>query len=62
MTIADARVQEVAPGVHEPSGPGHVHTGRNEGDAPLVLDVVYVLPAGAPLSVPQDAPACDAAG
>ena len=34
----------------EPSGADHVHVGRNLGTAPLVLDVLYVDPAGSPLS------------
>ncbi|MFC8241928.1 cupin domain-containing protein [Streptomyces chartreusis] len=40
--------------IKEPAGPGNVHIGRNEGDTPVVLDVLYVLPHGAPFS--QDAP------
>jgi quercetin dioxygenase-like cupin family protein len=40
--------------IQEPAGPGNVHIGRNEGDTPIVLDVLYVLPHGAPFS--QDAP------
>jgi quercetin dioxygenase-like cupin family protein len=38
----------------EPSGPQHVHIGRNLGSTPLVLDVLYADPAGSPLS--EDAP------
>jgi oxalate decarboxylase/phosphoglucose isomerase-like protein (cupin superfamily) len=40
--------------LQEPAGPGNVHIGRNLGDVPLVLTVLYVLPHGAPFS--QDAP------
>ncbi|MFE3638198.1 cupin domain-containing protein [Streptomyces cellostaticus] len=40
--------------IREPSGPGHVHIGRNLGSTPVVLEVLYVLPHGAPFS--QDAP------
>ncbi|AZQ39720.1 cupin domain-containing protein [Streptomyces cyaneochromogenes] len=40
--------------IQEPAGPGNIHIGRNEGDTPVVLDVLYVLPHGAPFS--QDAP------
>ncbi|MFF4346217.1 cupin domain-containing protein [Streptomyces sp. NPDC001530] len=43
----------------EPSGPNHVHIGRNLGDVPLVLDVLYVLPHGAPLSEDAPNPGCD---
>jgi quercetin dioxygenase-like cupin family protein len=45
--------------VYEPSGADRFHIGRNEGETPMVLGVVYVLPAGAPLSEDHDAPACD---
>lgn len=34
--------------VQEPAGPGNVHIGRNLGDTPVVLTVLYVLPHGAP--------------
>ena len=37
--------------VTEGSGPDHVHIGRNLGPVPLVLWVVYIQPAGTPLSV-----------
>ncbi|MDF3144289.1 MULTISPECIES: cupin domain-containing protein [unclassified Streptomyces] len=40
--------------IQEPAGPGNVHIGRNLGDTAVVLDVLYVLPHGAPFS--QDAP------
>jgi quercetin dioxygenase-like cupin family protein len=43
----------------EPSGPGHVHIGRNLGTTPLVLDVLYVLPHGAPFSEDAANPGCD---
>ena len=42
----------------EPSGPDHVHIGRNLGDRPVVLDVLYVLPAGSPLSEDAPNPGC----
>jgi quercetin dioxygenase-like cupin family protein len=42
----------------EPSGSGHVHIGRNLGTAPLVLDVLYVDPAGSPLSEDAPNPGC----
>ncbi|GAA3289624.1 cupin domain-containing protein [Streptomyces cinereospinus] len=40
--------------IQEPAGVGYVHIGRNLGDTPLVLVVLYVLPHGSPFS--QDAP------
>jgi quercetin dioxygenase-like cupin family protein len=43
----------------EPSGANHVHIGRNLGSVPVVLDVVYVLPAGSPLSEDAPNPGCD---
>lgn len=42
----------------EPSGSDHVHVGRNLGTAPLVLDVLYVDPAGSPLSEDAPNPGC----
>ncbi|GAB3028676.1 hypothetical protein MBOU_39960 [Mycobacterium bourgelatii] len=33
----------------EPSGPEHVHDGRNFGKTPVVLEVLYVIPEGTPL-------------
>lgn len=44
----------------EPSGAKHRHVGRNLGSTPVVLYVTYMLPAGSPLSVDSDAPACAA--
>jgi quercetin dioxygenase-like cupin family protein len=43
----------------EPSGPDHVHIGRNLGATPLVLEVLYVNPAGSPLSEDAPNPGCD---
>ncbi len=40
--------------ITEETGPNHVHIGRNLGPDPLVLQVVYIDPAGSPLS--EDAP------
>ncbi|MGN9909099.1 cupin domain-containing protein [Phytohabitans sp. LJ34] len=45
--------------VREPAGPGNVHIGRNEGPTPLVLDALYILPAGAPFAVDAPAPPCE---
>ena len=44
--------------VKEGVGPGFVHNGRNEGSTPLVMEVVYVNPAGTPLSVEVTEPNC----
>ncbi|NKY53663.1 cupin domain-containing protein [Nocardia vermiculata] len=43
----------------EPAGPEHAHTARNRTRKPLRLTVLYVLPAGSPLSRPATPPACD---
>lgn len=40
--------------ITEPAGPEHVHLGRNVGTTALVLEVIYIMPAGKPLA--QDAP------
>jgi len=42
----------------EPSGSGHVHIGRNLGTTPVVLEVLYVDPAGSPLSEDAPNPGC----
>jgi quercetin dioxygenase-like cupin family protein len=39
--------------------PAHVHLGRNLGDTAVVLMVLYVNPAGAPLSRDAANPGCD---
>ena len=43
----------------ESSGSEHVHTGRNLGKVEVVLKVLYVLPAGKPLSEDAANPGCD---
>jgi hypothetical protein len=42
----------------EPSGARHVHIGRNLGKTPVVLDVLYVDPAGKPLADSAPNPGC----
>ncbi|SES43576.1 hypothetical protein SAMN04487983_105418 [Streptomyces sp. yr375] len=44
--------------VQEPAGAGNVHIGRNLGAVPLVLEVLYVLPHGAPFSEDAPNPGC----
>ena len=44
--------------IAEKGGPGYVHMGRNLGPEPLVLQVLYIDPAGAPLSDDQPDPGC----
>lgn len=43
--------------VKEGVGPGFVHNGRNQGDKPLVMEVVYINPVGAARSVEVAEPA-----
>jgi quercetin dioxygenase-like cupin family protein len=45
--------------IEEPAGADHVHIGMNRGTVPVVLEVLYVLPKGAPLSVDAANPGCD---
>jgi quercetin dioxygenase-like cupin family protein len=42
----------------EHSGASNVHIGRNLGTTPVVLDVLYVDPAGSPLSESVPNPGC----
>jgi len=44
--------------VIENGGPGYVHIGRNPGPGPLVLQVLYIDPVGAPLSDDAPDPGC----
>jgi quercetin dioxygenase-like cupin family protein len=59
--MANCAIDGVYPagsGVFEPSGPDRVHIGRNVGDTPLVMQILYVLPAGSPLSEDAPDPGC----
>jgi quercetin dioxygenase-like cupin family protein len=57
---ADCTVVAYGPGqlIVEPSGKDKVHIGRNTGNVPVVLDVLYVLPVGKPLSEDAADPHC----
>jgi quercetin dioxygenase-like cupin family protein len=44
--------------IAEKGGPGYVHIGRNVGPDPLVLQVLYIDPVGAPLSDDAPDPGC----
>lgn len=60
-TMSDCTTTEVHPAgdtLVEPSGAGHVHLGRNLGAADVVLEVLYVLPAGSPLARDAANPGC----
>lgn len=60
-SVADCSVDAVyeagAP-VTEGSGPNSVHIGRNLAPTPLVMWVVYIEPAGGPLSTDVPDPGC----
>jgi uncharacterized RmlC-like cupin family protein len=45
--------------ITDPTGPDHVHIGRNLGSTPLILEVTYIDPAGAPTSDSAPNPGCD---
>jgi hypothetical protein len=44
--------------ITEPAGPEHVHLGRNLGTTPLILEVIYIKPAGKPLAEDAANPGC----
>ena len=44
--------------ITDPTGAEHVHLGRNEGATPVVLEVTYLDPAGAPTSDSAPDPGC----
>lgn len=54
----DVETYPAGSAVAEPSGPDHVHLGRNLGDEPLVMWVNYVAPAGTPPAVAVPDPGC----
>ena len=58
-TCATDGVYRAGRTISEPSGPDHVHLGRNLGRTSVVLDVLYVNPAGSPLSEDAANPGCD---
>ncbi|WP_030674981.1 cupin [Streptomyces sp. NRRL B-1347] len=53
-TCASSGVYPEGSTLQEPPGADHVHIGLNRGTTDLVIQVLYVLPHGAPFS--QDAP------
>ena len=57
-TMADCTdiVSPAGAAVTEDSGPSHVHNGRNLGPVPVVAWILYIQPAGTPLSVDVPAP------
>ncbi|MER5935435.1 cupin domain-containing protein [Streptomyces sp. NPDC002054] len=63
--LHDGTVEVSTPGAMfvEAAGRDRVHLGRNLGPDPVVLQIAYALPEGAPLSYDAPAPpACDQGG
>ncbi|WP_172383038.1 cupin domain-containing protein [Streptomyces sp. MNP-20] len=58
-TCASSGVHPEGSTLQEPPGADHVHIGRNLGTTDLVLQVLYVLPHGAPFSQDAPNPGCD---
>lgn len=58
-TCESSGVHPAGDALTESPGAQNVHIGRNLGTVPLVLDVLYVLPHGAPLSEDAPNPGCD---
>ena len=58
-TCASDGVYPRGSSLKEPSGTDNVHIGRNLGTTDLVLEVLYVLPHGAPFSRDAANPGCD---
>jgi quercetin dioxygenase-like cupin family protein len=44
--------------ITEPAGSDHVHVGRNLGATPVILEVIYINPAGKPLAQDAANPGC----
>ena len=58
---ADCAVDGIYPAgssIFEPAGPDNVHIGRNLGSVPLVMAVLYILPAGSALAEDAPNPGC----
>lgn len=51
-------VYEVGDPITDPTGPEHVHMAQNLGTTPVVLEVTYVNPTGAPTSDSAPDPGC----
>ncbi|WP_394437820.1 cupin domain-containing protein [Streptomyces sp. SGAir0957] len=58
-TCASDGVYKKGSSLKEPSGADHVHLGQNRGTTDVVLDVLYVLPHGAPFARDAANPGCD---
>lgn len=58
-TCASDGVYPAGSSLREPPGADHVHIGQNRGSTDIVLEVLYVLPHGAPFSQDAPNPGCD---
>ncbi|MEV0232841.1 hypothetical protein [Nonomuraea sp. NPDC050786] len=58
-TCGSDGVHKAGQTIVEASGSDHVHIGQNQGDQPVLMEVLYVIPHGAPLSVDAPNPGCD---
>ncbi|MFG2469387.1 cupin domain-containing protein [Streptomyces canus] len=57
-TCASDGVYDEGSSLKEPSGADHVHLGQNRGTTDVVLEVLYVLPHGAPFAEDAPNPGC----
>ncbi|MFH8738371.1 cupin domain-containing protein [Streptomyces sp. NPDC017964] len=57
-TCAPDGVYPAGSAIQEPAGADHVHIGENRGTTDVVLEVLYVLPHGAPFSEDAPNPGC----
>ncbi|MFI7118679.1 hypothetical protein [Amycolatopsis sp. NPDC049868] len=57
-TCASDGVYHAGQAITEESDPGYVHIGRNLGTEPVVLEVLYRVPAGRALAVDVPNPGC----
>lgn len=53
-----SRLPPSSPSSKEPSGANQVHLGQNRGTTDVVLEVLYVLPHGAPFAEDAPNPGC----
>ncbi|SHH50353.1 hypothetical protein SAMN05444521_0743 [Streptomyces sp. 3214.6] len=58
LTHATPGGPEVGSTIQEPAGTDHVHIGENRETTDVVLEVLYVLPHGAPFSEDAPDPGC----
>jgi quercetin dioxygenase-like cupin family protein len=52
-------IYHVGDAIIEPAGADHIHIGRNLGLVPVILEVIYIQPSGAPAAEDAPNPGCD---